>query len=64
MRKLIRSIFRAEGEKSDSKASEVVHNTWDRYQVKKVGAGRRIVNQAKGTHKKKNWDSRILSTQQ
>lgn len=64
MRKYIRAIMRASAEKHGYKPSKAVHAMWTRYQISKHGKnGPRIraANQAKGTHKLKNWRSRIAS---
>lgn len=60
MRKLIRSMFRAEAERKKEKTSQVVHKTWELYQAKKFGAKTRVINEAKGTHKKSTWPARIV----
>lgn len=57
-RKTIRNILRNECEEKggDFKA---FHRAWELRQAKKYGAKRRVINEAKGTHKKKTWATRI-----
>ena len=61
MRKIIRSILRAEGERKGVKASRYMSRKFNRLQIKKYGALRRRINQAKGTHKRDVWRQRIAS---
>lgn len=61
MRKYIRARMRAIAEKQGYKPSKAVHAMWTKYQVQKSGHIIRAINTAKGTHKKKNWHSRIAS---
>ena len=63
MRKYIRNLFRAEGKRRKATVSKWVRAAWDKYQCDKVGAERRKVNKAKGTHTKDLWSSRILLAQ-
>ena len=58
-RKIIRNGMRREAEFHGAKASKFVKNEFDRYQIKKVGATVRKLNQAKGTHKRRTWKTRI-----
>lgn len=60
MRKYIRSMARAEGTKRKLKASRYVKAVWERLSQKKYGVEQRHRNQAKGTHKRYLWDSRIM----
>lgn len=59
MRKFIRNKLRAEAEKMGVKPSLYVRNEFNRYQVKKYGVTKRLINQAIGTHKRKTWKMRI-----
>lgn len=59
MRKLIRSMLRAEAERLGVKPSRYVSREFDKYQVKKYGATRRRINQARGTHKRNTWKNRV-----
>ena len=52
MRKLRRSIIRAKAEKRHTKASAFVKKYFDGLQVRKYGKEQRLINQARGTHKK------------
>lgn len=60
-RKLIRNAMRHEGEKYSSKPSKYLRNAFDRYQIKKYGGKRRKINQAKGTHRRRTWKTRIAA---
>ena len=40
-------------------SSEYVSNVFNAMQVKKYGSIGRLINQAKGTHPKRNWEYRI-----
>lgn len=60
MRKIIRSIIRNEGERKNVKPSKWVNRKFNRLQGKKCGEKRRLINQAKGTHKRREWKQRIL----
>lgn len=51
-RKIIRNGMRRFGTK-------FLSAEWNAYQIKKVGATMRQINQAKGTHPKRLWRSRI-----
>ena len=59
MRKLIRSILRAEGERKGVKASRYVSREFDDRQIKKYGVTVRRINQAKGTRKRKLWKQNV-----
>lgn len=59
MRKLIRSMLRAEGERLGVKPSRYMAREFDSYQVKKYGLTRRLINKAKGTHKRNTWKNRV-----
>ncbi len=61
MRKYIRKILRAEAKRKGFRPSKWVHLEWQRLQVKKCGAKRREINQAKGTQPKSKWRNRINS---
>lgn len=60
-RKIIRNGFRREAEFRGVNASRFVAKMFDRFQIKKYGATVRIINQAKGTHPRKNWRERIVA---
>lgn len=59
MRKYIREKLRRQAEKEGLKPSKAVHALWARYQNEKRGEFVRMMNVAKGTHKKRLWPSRI-----
>ena len=61
MRKYIRAIIRADGERRRLKPSRFVKSTFEQIQQKKYGVDERRKNQARGTHKKYLWDSRTAS---
>lgn len=58
MRKYIRKLLRAEGERKGAKPSEYVKTEFDRIQRKKYGRIARLANQAHGTHKRITWHIR------
>ena len=59
MRKYIRSIMRAEGERRKTKPSRWLKAAFEFHQTKKYGQQRRKINQAKGTHRSELWGSRV-----
>ena len=59
MRKHIRAIIRAEGERKHLKPSRWVKACWEHLQHKRCGVNGRKLNQVKGTHKKYLWRTRI-----
>lgn len=59
MRKYIRNMIRSQAENKGAKASRYVRSTFNRLQIKKYGSDNRIINQAKGTHKRSTWRIRI-----
>jgi len=59
MRKLLRGIIRKEAESKGVEASKYLNAMWNSLQNKAIGADRRIINKAKGTHKKRVWGARI-----
>ena len=61
MRKYIRSIIRTEGETQHLKASRYVKSVFENLQQKRYGVENRRKNQAKGTHKKYLWKSRMAN---
>ena len=58
MRKYIRKMMRARGEKEHAKPSRVVKYLFNKYQIEKYGIGKRSSNMAHGTHCKKTWNQR------
>lgn len=58
-RKIVRNIIRAEGERQGVKASRYLARKFDDIQIKKYGRTVRRINQAKGTHKRSTWRTRI-----
>lgn len=60
-RKIIRNKIRRQAELLGVKPSKLVHNGFDRLQIKKYGATVRAINQAKGTHKRRTWKLRIAA---
>lgn len=60
-RKFIRKMLKVKAEHIGVKPSKYVKETFDRYQIKKYGRIRRLINQAKGTHPLKNWHMRIAN---
>ena len=68
-RKIMRNGMRREAELRGYKPSVFVHKMWEEFQIallgdgkKKVGIKRRIINQEKGTHPKRTWRNRIVSS--
>lgn len=61
IRKVIRNGMRHDAEKKGVKASKWVRNAWDRYQLKKVGAKKRRINQAKGARPRRTWRQSIAA---
>ena len=73
-RKIMRNGMRREAELRGYKPSVFVHKMWEELQIallgktalgkkdKKVGIKRRIINQEKGTHPKRTWRNRIVSS--
>ena len=59
MRKHIRYQLRITAEKAGVKPQKHISDGWDQIQVEKVGLENRRKNQARGTHKKHLWKSRI-----
>ena len=59
MRKYIRGMMREASKNNHTKPSRWVKAAWESFQLKRVGADRRKANQAKGTHPKKLWASRV-----
>ena len=59
MRKIIRSMIKAEAKREKAKPSRWLKVSFDSRQRKIYGSDTRKVNQAKGTHKKRLWPSRI-----
>ena len=60
-RKIIRNALRVKAERMGVKPSQYVSRQFDRIQVEKYGKIRRRINQAKGTHKRETWPSRVAS---
>ena len=60
MRKYIRKLLRRDAEDLGAKPSKYVRSEFDRLQIKKYGKNTRRKNQAKGTHKRKLWRSRLI----
>ena len=60
MRKYIRSMLRNTAEKEKIKASKYVHDNFEEMQIKKYGATRRKINEAKGAKPRRKWKNRIL----
>ena len=60
-RQLRRNKLRAEAERLGVKPSRYVAKEFDKAQVKKYGQPRRIINKAKGTHKRRTWKQRIAA---
>ena len=59
MRKILRSIIRESAKQENAKPSRWLRVAFDTYQSEKYGVENRKVNQAKSTHKKSVWGSRI-----
>ena len=55
MRKYRRAIYRAYAESKGLKTSEFVHNSWHRFQVKKIGASLRAAHVRHGTKPRRKW---------
>lgn len=62
MRKYIRNIIRCRAKKEKVKPSIHVKTMFDYLQRKKYGSECRMRNQAKGTHPKRFWSSRIAAS--
>ena len=65
-RKIMRNGMRKIAELRGFKPSKYVHETWEKFQISLFGGGdkgvkMRAINQAKGTHHKKNWRTRVES---
>lgn len=63
-RQIMRNGMRRYAELNSFKPSKYVHDTWERFQIKLLGGGKkgvkiRAINQAKGTRPKKNWRGNI-----
>ena len=58
-RKIIRNGMRRDGELKKVKPSKWLHFEFERYQNKKYGRTLRKIHEAKGTHKRRTWRSRI-----
>lgn len=63
-RKCRRNMLRAQAERLGVKPSKYVAREFDKGQVKKYGRERRLINQAKGTHPRRTWKSRIATALQ
>jgi hypothetical protein len=63
-RKCRRNMLRAQAERLGVKPSKYVAREFDKYQVKKYGHTRRLINQAKGTHPRRTWKPRIATALQ
>ena len=59
MRKYIREMMRASAKHNHTKPNRWLKAAFESFQLKRYGADRRKANQAKGTHPKKLWGSRI-----
>ena len=59
MRKIVRSMIREDAKREKAKPSRWLKIAFDTHQIKKYGVANRKKNQAKGTHKKYLWPSRI-----
>ena len=60
MRSFKRKMLKRECEKQGYRhSSEYVSNVFNTMQVKKYGSIGRLINQAKGTHSKRNWGYRV-----
>ena len=59
MRKFIRKMLRGKAEKMGVRPSLYVRSEFDRRQAKKYGRIARRINQAKGTHIRRTWRTRI-----
>ena len=58
-RKIIRNMFRAEGERKGVKPSRYMSREFDRYQRDKYSPIVRAINRCKATHKRSTWRARI-----
>lgn len=58
MRKYIRAMIRAEGERKHLKPSRWVKTVWETSCHKYYGVTARKINQARGTHNKRLWPTR------
>lgn len=63
-RKCQRYALRVKAERLGVKPSKYVSREFDRARVKKDGKTRRLINQAKGTHPRRTWKSRIATALQ
>lgn len=59
MRKYIRGLLRAKAERESMNGSRYVKSEFDKIQRKKYGRIGRLINQAKGTHKRNTWKNRV-----
>lgn len=59
MRKYRRAIIRAKAEKRGVKASKFVKDYFNGIQERKYGKEQRLINKARGTHKKSTWRNRL-----
>ena len=60
MRSFKRKMLKRECEKQGYRhSSKYVSNVFNTIQVKKYGSIKRLINQAKGTHPKRNWGYRV-----
>jgi len=55
MRKYKRAMLRGRAKKLRVKASEYVHNEWNRYQLALLGPKKVSINKARGTKPKRLW---------
>lgn len=55
MRRIKRSMLRAYAERKGIKPSSFVAETWDKYQIRKLGWAVRRANQRHGTRPKRKW---------
>ena len=63
-RKIMRNGMRRTAELRGYRASAYVRGMWDAFQVDMLGGGekgrnRRLINQAKGSRRKKNWRTNV-----
>lgn len=59
IRKIIRNMIRAEGERDGAKGSRYLSREFDKYQTRKYSPNVRRANQCRGTHKRGTWKARI-----
>ena len=59
MRKHMREIMRRRAERLGVKASRYVAKMWNTYEIKKLGAAERALNQRRGTKPKRLWPGRV-----